>query len=95
MTHHPTRTRLQAVQHSYLIYSWRDLNELSEALKIISSGSLFRRKQYEAKKIKIIIGMSKWLVKSERVSSAGVVMRAFPDSNQSFRKITEIMNNFE
>ena len=23
--HHPTRTRLQAVQHSYLIYSWRDM----------------------------------------------------------------------
>ena len=47
------------------------------------------------KRIKIIIGMSKWLVKSERVSSASVVTRAFPDSDQSFRKITEIMDNFE
>ena len=37
-------------------------------------------------RIKIIIGLSKWLVKSERVSSAGIVMRAFPGINQSSGK---------
>ena len=46
------------------------------------------------KKKKVIIRVSKWLVKCERVSSAGVVMRAFSDCYQPFEKRTDVIDNF-